>query len=161
MDYIREELLRQRAAWAALLLGQPLQETEGAERKVRAGIAEEDDMAGGGLKSVAVWGQSIRLRDSRAAQRQTVTIGQASLREARGGLHGTSAPQDGGMAYEMGNLREQRYAAGDLPPGQEGAQERVEMTILRPGKEGAQEAKRLSRIYQQDARRYDGGFTLY
>ena len=39
--------------------------------------------------------------------------------------------------------------------------ERVELTVLQIDTGAKQEAKRLSRIYQRDARRYDGGFALY
>ena len=162
MDYIREELLRQRAAWAALLLGQPVQEALEAERRTYGGNMAEDAAVDYAMGGPTVWEQAAGMEINEAERRWTAVERQEELfrRAAMRGDSGADVLQISGRA-EMSVLQSDRGKQRNLPAGQTDLRERVELTVLRPDREETQGAKRLSRIYQRDARRYDGGFALY
>ena len=162
MDYIREELLRQRAAWAALLLGQPVQETPEEERRAYGGDTAENTAADDAMEGPTVWERAMGLEASEAERRWTAMRRQEELlRRGRvRGIGDTDMLRGSGSA-EAGVLQSGRGKQRNLPAEEEALRERVELRILRPGREETQSAKRLSRVYQRDARRYDGGFALY
>lgn len=143
MDYIQDMLLRQRQALAVLLLGgetadgqepgaQPPQETAAAERERTArGL----DMHRG--QDAAETGA--------ASGRQAEPAGTGAVRRGRGETAAQGRVQFG--------LRKDGQEAGPVhvwtgPAGAENA-------------ETAAEARAVSRAVQRDARRYDGGFSIY
>lgn len=142
MDYIREELLRQRNAWAALLRSG--QRSEGED------FAEQSGAAVNGLaKSAEESGRANGQRGSKDILRTA----RRRLWPAR--QEHTARRRDGGVSEEM-------TAAGWA-----GGAEPADVTVrpglqnLRPETAREQGAKELSRVIQRDSRRYDGGFALY
>ncbi len=168
MDYIREELLRQRAALARLLLGgETEQEEEPAEsseegmeavwpageevfRNSRKMAAMEkiqplwDAGRSAGAESWGAYGGFYEEASEMAVRRET------GFGEARRPHRFTVAEINGGRAARLTGQSE------DIFP-----EERLSVeTVTAPFGE-AEGAKEVSRIFQRDARRYDGGFTLY
>lgn len=186
MDYIREELLRQRRVLAALLAG-------GEDRRERTETGQGVDMIGEGTAPETEGGgvyvpwngqgstystapeyeadalpwNTKRRRAAGTAAEAAGSAAQAAedaAKEMRGGLWqysaGAGTPQrygraspprsaaGGGSAFGGGDVSEAEtavvwetagFSAGGAPP----------------------EARELSRVFQRDARRYDGGFSLY
>lgn len=176
MDYIREELLRQRAALAALLLGGAGREDaredgpgtagevppaptpargRGGERgrETTAAGTGPDSWAGTETVSPADW--------ERAAER----AGGGREAVGFGGTPGDGSGPDGAAAWVWGP-----GLAGTGAPGRgwtlaaDGAGPAVVTAVTElalPQPEAAPGPEALSRAFQQDARRYDGGFFLY
>lgn len=169
MDYIYQELLRQRAALARLLLGGG---KEREEQRVSAGAAE----------------RPVRLEESGAWENARYGLLQA-VWPAGGGAAFTEDLTGGGafgVSLENGGeaaLGTDRVPAGEEPAAQQGGRrsgertaasarrwplsdadggERTERALwLRLETGERSEEKALSRMVQRDARRYDGGFSLY
>ena len=131
MDYIQEELLRQKRALEALMTGsvrqmeetaesaeaERLREVQGAEEVLRGRMAAAWEMAGG------------ERRGLRAGKTGTVETGRG---------------RNGGAVQEImagGAVREVRY--------------------VNRGRTAQADVQAISRTIQRDARRYDGGFSLY
>ena len=142
MDYIREELLRQRQAWSALLRSGQQTETEErtqpavgeAENPLWADAAEGGRFtASGGAETLPPAANGPGGRQRSAAARRRAAAGKTAAVPAGGSVSGNAA----GLPV---------YPA---------------MQALRPEMPGEQGVKELSRIIQRDSRRYDGGFTLY
>lgn len=143
MDYIREELLRQQAALTALLLGKAAEEE----------TVRDEETAGG------KWSAGVTARKSPAAAaaeletENALRPGEAGTEEAillAGTLgRGGDAPARGtGGGLDMDGLAER-------------GRERMVTEVLWADTGGMSDAKALSRTFQRDARRYDGGFRLY
>ena len=182
MDYIQEELRRQRAALAGLLLGgtprrsegdhgdgggapPPPRSSGGQPEAVPAGAAalskgrralfpaegggESPRSQAGGLtapEAEALWrsasaGEGFSVKPGR---RGSVRLEEAALSALAGG--GTEAPGLPGPQGSAGGAVPERTAAEFLPVESGG---------------GSVGAEALSRAFQRDARRYDGGFSLY
>lgn len=170
MDYIYQELLRQRAALARLLLGGG---KEREEQRASAGAAERPADR---LEESGAWENA---RHS-AFQAAWPAGGGAVFTEelTGGGAFGASLEDGGEAAFGMDSL-----PAGEVPAAQKGERrpgertaasarrwplsdagsgERTEQTLwLRLETGERSEEKALSRMVQRDARRYDGGFSLY
>ena len=143
MDYIREELLRQQAALASLLLGkaaeeEPVGDEETAGGEWSAGVTAR--------KSPAAAAAELEMENARrpgaAGTEEAILLvgtlgrgGDAPARETGGGLGTDSLAESGG--------------------------ERMVTEVLWADTGGMSDAKALSRTFQRDARRYDGGFRLY
>ena len=196
MEYIREVLLRQRAAWQRLVLGGGRMETvpEGAadtrrrtDREIPEGAADRfalsegvtaaEPDAAGTVPAESGWGEpgwsaGIGTEMGRGTQswrtlERELARKSAERREAAGadGLTSRRAPSDAGFAGRGAGLGGVRQA--ERPDGQEFRMLEAEL----PGRTleirraasggGADGAKTMSRIFQRDARRYDGGFRLY
>lgn len=157
MDYIREELLRQRQALAALLLGgaeesdrEREQAAEGpvpAERAVPALLKKDGRDLGDRAPSRRETAGEVPAETAEVSERDGG--GPAGLRgrprfsAGRSGMAGTG-PAPAGSGWE-GPLE-----SGGLP------------TVLwAEGERSAPGARELSRAFQRDARRYDGGFAPY
>ena len=158
MDYLQEVARRQQAALARLLTGGRVREETGAEAESRpagmrsgteAGRTDPVRPAGGMEASAEGFGGW--------AEEETVFQGRRSVRTVP--LE-TAAPESGKELSEQAAVfRQTRQAdslwrgrtawAGELPG------------ILMAGRETAVEAENISRAVQRDARRYDGGFTMY
>ena len=142
MDYIREELLRQRNAWAALLRSGQRDETETLSEQQAADSrvlepAKETDRTYRLPAAVAETAKSAPHGAGQARWRNTV--------KRRGAV----------SAAEMEAVNWNGTAADGRDP------DCAVMPILRPERRQEQGAKELSRIIQRDSRRYDGGFVLY
>lgn len=122
MDYIREELLRQRKLWSALLLGRGTAAEEEETRENEVEYAEEVPDAGSGV---------------RAESEEVFKAG-------------------GGAGAPRPTERTRRWMQTE-----NGGGVRMVTEVLRVEQREATDAKALSRAVQRDARRYDGGFTLY
>ena len=184
MEYIREMLLRQRTALARLLLGgapEEMAETasapaavwqkemareeqgtgsveatsagQGARRRVAAGAAEES-----AADTSALAGETLRQELSRksAARERAVLSSPAGAGETvlPPASYRRSAGEESGSAGRTGVT----WIGGDGETEPAGALPE----FRRPGEAGSGAgAKALSRAFQRDARRYDGGFQLY
>lgn len=186
MDYIREEWHRQRAALAALLMGR--RETEPQREQAANGMAETPGAgaqgAAWGEAPWAVRGSAQRL--PAPAEAWAALAGEGEMPPAGGPRFGGEVPVagwaagvfslDGGGAgpgadspAEMAERRRRRLrelvANGsanrametwDAPP--EAVRLVTEVSLPR---EAGLRPEELSRAIQRDARRYDGGFSLY
>ena len=144
MDYIREELLRQKRLLAALMTGGHEKETE-----VEEGESGKDE----GVPAMLAAAERVkRMR----GEGETETA--VRLRE-RGERDGASAAKTriSGI-YSDGEESRRRWEA--VP-----AQESTLSVHVAPygwtTSEPSADARDLSRSIQRDARRYDGGFSIY
>ena len=139
MNYIQESLALQQQLWMALLEGGETEErqAESLPRKETAPASQAEKRREAAMEAAAV-----RSRDGGWAEQAGET-----------GLAGTGFPQEAEM---MNGLRATYPRTGEtaeaaLPDG--GSAE--------GGEETGTGAETLSRVFQRDARRYDGGFPLY
>ena len=178
MEYIREELLRQQAALGRLLLGAPAPEEETAPGRE----APARDGAPGGAASP---GAGERPETAPAARTAAAS---PRARAGHGGdVPGAEGPERDGPGFGeawgeappptagrgAGEDRQPLPAAsgwGWAPPagrgpdwtGAPGEGAAVLVTeVARPAPREGGGARELSRVFQRDARRYDGGFRLY
>ena len=228
MDYIREELLRQRAALAKLLLGSTEEEksqkersgTEGwpvpemaakvpgadSEAAYRSGWRDWERQNGADSRSFGPM-ETVRRRAAEAGtalweyalpdivpglEEVAALLSEYGGWQADGGGTGrTSWPEEwnraaadqawaaggnrfGNRAAEIGEAdgmvfgTDSAVFAGERGPGvlrrtADGrtAAERSVVELVRPAAGEPSDPRVLSRAFQRDARRYDGGFTLY
>lgn len=184
MEYIREMLLRQRTALARLMLGGAAEETSetvsapAADRREAAVPAERgtgcSEMAAGGREvrrsaaadagegsaadTAAPAGETLRqaLARKSAARERAVRSSPAGAGETvlPPASYRRSAGEESGSAGRTGVT----WIGGDGETEPAGALPEFQ----RPGGTGSGAgAKALSRAFQRDARRYDGGFQLY
>ena len=158
MDYLQEVVRRQQAALARLLTGGRVREETGAEAESRPA----------GMRSGTEAGRTDPVRPAGGMEASAENFGGWNEDEAayqrRGRLQTvpaeTAAPETGTeLSEQEAVFRQTRQAdslwrggtawAGELPG------------ILLAGREVAVEAEDISRAVQRDARRYDGGFTMY
>lgn len=143
MDYIREELLRQKKILSVLMGGGQQNEAEEMNRKENETLPGEQVAAGG-------WGQV------RAAQ-EMVPATSRHLWSRRDGLEKNNAAA---RTIAAGSGRRTRPTeAGSIVEemGVPAYAVRYEQTAV----EGNAGAREFSRSIQRDARRYDGGFSIY
>lgn len=196
MDYIQEELRRQREALAALLLGGASRQSgEGGEDRAAssprvsapgpeavtvgavpalAGARPHHPVTAPGaftadLKGLTAPGIAGGARPRTAgpggtaedSPRDTGPVSPAGVGPREGTLifpEETAPPPSagGGTAVEIPGSPAARQGAGEAP------WMRTVMEYVYPiGGVSAGEAESLSRAFQRDARRYDGGFSLY
>ncbi len=211
MDYIQEELRRQREALAGLLLGGALPQGEDGGRSSGHAAADTPTAAwaavpaagasfsgrgqgsrpteGGALSAGS--GRSAVFEIPEAGGRTVTAGGTANSRETVGSREGVSSGETAESAHGAGwtgpaeHLRrswESGRLAGTVPPDPAGVWrgaetpdrrearrtaggavlERTVTEFIRAESGGsAPGAEALSRAFQRDARRYDGGFSLY
>lgn len=141
MDYIREELLRQRSAWAALLRSgqrdeaEPL--TERGETEIKARELAMENGRSYGLRAAEMEMAAAAQRGTRQTRRTNTAKRRREAAAAETVAAGWSSAVDGNES------------------------DRAVMPLLRPERRQEQGAKELSRVIQRDSRRYDGGFALY
>ena len=185
MDYIREELLRQRTVLARLLLGQ------GAEEKAQ----EQDTADAAGEYPELSEGADVFWASRRLAAGETFQspsgavrtaeaeswdsyrgfaedLPDAELRRERGGeWTGPSPvrfPSAGGEEMtgyrwlsQEGNKNRRSGSLFSAAPEDTLPAERTVTETVWADSADETGAKELSRVFQRDARRYDGGFILY
>lgn len=138
MDYIREVLLRQQSILRALLLGSPsqVQQEESARRaeELPETLAEQNQLPGEELE--------MALGQKRQVYRLLQPSAQAG--HTQDFYSGEYAPEPGTPANHTEVL--QRSVTEVLWPEDKG---------------GTSDPQALSRAFERDARRYDGGFSLY
>lgn len=141
MDYLQEVARRQQTALARLLTGGRVQEETGAEAESRPAGGEEVPAEGFGARTEEEaayrrWGrlQAVPAETSAAEAEREFSEQAAVFRQTRQ----ADSLWRGGTAW-----------AGELPG------------VLLAGREAAVEVEDISRAVQRDARRYDGGFTMY
>ena len=158
MDYVREELLRQQKLLAALMSGRP-KAKEGAEsgpertsgrEEIWSGTssgtgAAVEETGGTGLETTA-----LRVRISRPDQekRDSATVEASSERETQSEPSADRAVESDGWAKSVQLGMPDADDWGWAP-------------VLRRSAAGGTDAQTVSRAIQRDARRYDGGFTIY
>ena len=170
MEYIREMLLRQRTALARLLLGGGPEEgaasAPAAVRQKEMAPAER----GTGPAGTASDGQGV-LRGAAAdaageaagmAALAGETLGQALARKSTARERAALSSLADGTAGSLLSAYRRAAGGGGLSSGggREGETAAAPPGFQRPG-EADSGAKALSRAFQRDARRYDGGFQLY
>lgn len=180
MDYIQNELFRQRRLWSTLLLGKPRREEPAGEVRPEspAGISGWGDSSAtdgrwtgagrtGGARGGRLFGtaeqaasgnaETVGMDGETAARTLMLTLREQSRRrrvstaqalERRGGAW--PAGETGGGAPTGSATGE---TGGTDPAAWAGESLRVFREMADP--------KALSRAFQRDARRYDGGFPLY
>lgn len=164
MDYVREELARQRLALALLMMGgqsEPSAQedgTGGQEDLLRTKADARWERTESSADGAARWDLSETERTvsaellydlEAAAVRSAERTGGAESGAGRTGMASTGEPAE--------------RSAGREPAMAEGGavRERAVTEILWTDAGGTSVPGELSRTFQRDARRYDGGFTLY
>lgn len=175
IDYIRERLLRQRELLARILLGGDM-EAEAERRRQGSEPPGTDGSAAGAAfpmmspvsQAAAGWeetpGKSLRLsaqEDVRKVSGWSAAGADAELSdwESAAGTAPARERRGGGFSAESIPPDEETPAAGTVETLRSGWREVTELIAAPPAKQDG--AKALSRLVQRDARRYDGGFTLY
>lgn len=163
MDYIREELLRQQAALTALLLGSAGEDTADSTPKIEKGAS---------LKTPEIWKytQAWLKQATGAGAKTELSAAQAWAGELPQSADSPSQYNTGeaGPAAEM----VQRYWAfggeeeqplGETAPqslGKPLARQTMEF-LWSPEERKSSGVRDISLALERDARRYDGGFSLY
>ncbi|WP_298024001.1 hypothetical protein [uncultured Dysosmobacter sp.] len=185
MDYIQEELARQRLALALLMMGGRTQDpTEGppetGEREPLFPEGQRRPAEGGARDRDGLWPWQKRPDGAALEQRvwKRTDMGQATPQEWRMAGESRLDPWDfseetldGGLMAE--NFGERPARAGETgvagtgdpaeqaAPPESAVRERTVTEVLWAAPERALGPGELSRAFQRDARRYDGGFVLY
>ena len=178
MDYIREELLRQQALLVVLLTGQrlePLEET-GQQRSDPAETAREAEE-----RWYLQWAEKARDRrpqapfgkpEGAAELLAALAAGEAGGRAREtewpleperlrnGGAPAETAAESGRAAVRTAKLPTGTGRAAGGLPGETG-EVRLVTELYQAERGEAADPAALSRAFQRDARRYDGGFRLY
>lgn len=141
MDYIREELLRQRNAWAALLRSGQRDETET--------LSEQQAVDSRVLEPAKETDRTYGLPAAEAETAKTAPHGAGQARWRNTGKRRRET-----AAAEAAAVRWSNAVAGS-------GSDHTALPLLRPERRQEQGAKELSRVIQRDSRRYDGGFVLY
>lgn len=195
MNYIEEELLRQTAAFAALLGGGANRRDDAQMRGVDCDgewVAESGGdgalrlsptaelLKQNGAGAMTEWNQALRRRSNQSF-RQAVSVLGFTETELKAAMTAEPPMGEAGPAQEWaGQIKttENGFAAGRQNNNEQGAVRQVEMTVQDgstppdPNKSGdfreaifvadhGVSAGELSRTFQRDARRYDGGYPLY
>ncbi|MDY3985133.1 hypothetical protein [Dysosmobacter sp.] len=144
MDYAEQELRRQQKALAALLLGRTAEETGQAEtaggETRRAAVLPEETPETVAFKTNEAGGTAVPPAEGAGGRR---SYDQARRKTAVTVLGETA----------------RRQGTGDAAEG--GPAERTVTEFFWADTGGMSDAEDLSRTFQRDARRYDGGFILY
>ena len=155
MDYLWELRRRQQAALNRLLTGSPSKEETTAEEEVLRRAAEGAEKAPAGQEKGI----------SRPTAEQGKLIGQAESGEALSSAkrkawdraEADDRPLDGLTAEEFQQARRadalwrsETFSTGTLPG-----------LLMAEGSRAVMEVEDISRAVQRDARRYDGGFTMF
>ena len=153
MDYIRRELLRQQAALARLLLGGGKENEE--QLADAAGLARRGETSGHPVTA----GNKPETPLDTAAQslRRGLPLAERLPEDRRPAVE---QRDDGEAAAWAGPRFARRGPVRPFPPADSG--ETAEQGFWRRLETGERsDEKALSRMIQRDARRYDGGFSLY
>ena len=146
MDYLWELRRRQQAALNRLLTGSPSKEETTAEEEVLRRAAE------GAEKAPAEQGKLIGQAESgealSSAKRKAWDRAEADDRLLDGLTAQAEEFQQARRADAL--WRSETFSAGTLPG-----------LLMAEGSGAAMEAEDISRAVQRDARRYDGGFTMF
>lgn len=144
MDYIQEMLLRQKRALAVLMLGETA--VAGAKEDGETAVAGAKENEETALEAAAVKERQMEqetAQRSLAGAEQTARMGSGGARqergtpvETKGRTMGKLLPYGSADAWDKG-------LAGETSAGQ------------------TANVKAMSRVIQRDARRYDGGFSIY
>ena len=151
MDYLWELRRRQQAALNRLLTGSPSKEETTAEEEVLRRAAEGAEKAPAGQEKGI----------SRPTAEQGKLIGQAESGEALSSakrkawdrlLDGLTAQAEEFQQARRADAlwRSETFSTGTLPG-----------LLMAEGSRAAMEVEDISRAVQWDARRYDGGFTMF
>ena len=164
MDYVREELARQRLALALLMMGgqaEPSAQEDGTARQADLLRTEADprwERTGSGADGAARWDLSEAGRTVSAELLYDLEAASVRSAERTGGTKsgtGRTGMASTGEPAERSAGREPAMAEGGA------VRERTVTEILWTDAGGTSVPGELSRTFQRDARRYDGGFTLY
>ena len=164
MDYVREELARQRLALALLMMGgqaEPSAQEDGTARQADLLRTEADprwERTGSGADGAARWDLSEAGRTVSAELLYDLEAAAVRSAERTGGTKsgtGRTGMASTGEPAERSAGREPAMAEGGA------VRERTVTEILWTDAGGTSVPGELSRTFQRDARRYDGGFTLY
>lgn len=161
LDYIQEELARQQLALAALLRGQAVWEKRKAE--VAPDLQSQTLIKRGQTSAVSDWERFLEERTIKEAEPvpiiQTGDAEKTVLRSEKGSLFHAAERGEGRRALPLRHQPESGgWAWGGLVP--EAVNTVWEMEPETATRMAAN-VWAVSRAVQRDARRYDGGFTLY
>ena len=147
MDYIREELLRHRSALFQLMLGQSAESTDRGQDP-----AEEMTAA---VETAALESEEALFRAGR----------RLAAGEDMQTMWGNAGEEiwERDTVFERNSLPKE-YHAARFTAGRSAGSSALYLPVMTETLRTAGEetsAGELSRVFQRDARRYDGGFTLY
>lgn len=163
MNYAQEALLRQQLALEALLGGSVGRQEETAEQR----DARREIWTAGGAPE-----EALRSRAEERGERSRAEV-PASEQARRGGGAETRAEEgsaaDGraassGWGGRMAVLREpmeETWMPEETALSPEGLRRQAGQRGMRSAAGGETDVRAVSRAVQRDARRYDGGFTIY
>ena len=179
MEYIREALLRQRSAWARLLMGREEQGEQTGERPMAAGgsgALEGRDSGGGaemprtGMRGGFGGGPEaeplLRGGGFDGGMRATRSVGgDGSGGPSEKKRHEEDSRLDGraltAAAFGRDSGSGERYVYGGAEGGPVDPRARQVTELVWTGGGETADPEAVSRAFQRDARRYDGGFALY
>ena len=146
MDYLWELRRRQQAALNRLLTGSPSKEETTAEEEVLRRAAEGTEKAPAGREKLI--GQAESGEALSSAKRKTWNKAEADDRL----LDGLTAQAEEFQQARRADAfwRSEPFSTGTLPG-----------LLMAEGSGAATEVEDISRTVQRDARRYDGGFTMF
>ena len=165
MDYIREELLRQQAALTRLLLGsgREREDEEWENDPTREEVLSEEEKVFLNSRKLAALETARTGRHLVAAEESSFwrelpeeTAEAAVRRETEREWAGELPARSGGAS----SAYRRRYG---MEPGETAGEALVSVVTEGMSASAAEavRARELSRVFQRDARRYDGGFTLF
>lgn len=163
MDYVKETLRRQSAAWLALFGGNETASPEAAEEGGEPSALRQAETEARAVETAARSEAAARVLQDAAAEepvRERLTGEGERLTGEEEWL--TRRSSRAAPTWESGSGGSAAQVTGMESPGAESAQWEAE-AALREGR-GALEtadARAISRRFERDARRYDGGFQFY
>lgn len=171
MDYVKETLERQNAVWTALFVGseeieQWEQDVPGRESWIRQdnqGVwkqaAEQEETLHAGEKTAAEWSP---LTDEFLTNNEGLRELERVLNREEARLLREAARQRRMERAEQISAQEKEAAERKTALLEEAARwERENSKELTLGAVGVTDAQEISRRFERDARRYDGGFIFY
>lgn len=161
MDYIREELLRQQALLVILLTGQRTEPLAEAEERRGSGEAAGWEAAAERMLSRERTGGRRAEPPLEGTLPATAALRAVLETSSAGGRIGAAAEKDAAVRRNSAAAAREMTgrAAGGTPP--ETGEIRLVTEVRRPESGRSPDPAALSRAFQRDARRYDGGFRLY
>ena len=158
MDYLQEVARRQQAALARLLTGGRVREETGTEDESRPTGMHSGTEAGRTNPVRPAGGMEASAEDfGDWTEEEVVFQGRRSMRTVQ---IEAAVPEAGRELSEQEAVFQQTRQADSLWRG--GTAWTGELPgVLLAGREAAVEVEDISRAVQRDARRYDGGFTMY
>lgn len=163
MDYVQEELLRQQVLLSALMNGVSGRDREEAPSQAERTAAVETALgktsAGTGLWGESGQGDRLETEALRVRMSDEETVPEGN-RAAGRRMTGAAAGRMGSLSRRETESGSARWV-GSGPAGDAGTGKNRWVSVSRRSAGESADPQAVSRAIQRDARRYDGGFTIY